>query len=132
MRSSLLTRALYYMTRESQQHIVKMAGALTEGEQVCIALKTLLSLSPVGIGTLRTWIADGTSVSWGYEHLYQHFKEELLHELVIFFGWIVKKGVDPDDFLAGCLLLGITDCESAYPYLKDLPDNPVLLSRSQD
>lgn len=71
-------------------------------------------------------------MSWGYEHLYQHFKEELLYELVIFFGWIVKKGVDPDDFLAGCLLLGIADCESTYPYLKDLPDNPVLLSRPQD
>lgn len=120
------------MTRESQQHIVKVAGALTEGEQICIALKALLSLSPVDIGTLRTWIADGTSMSWGYEQLYQRFKEEPLHELVIFFGWIVKKGVDPDDFLACCLLLGIADCKSAYPYLKDLPDNPVLLSRPQD
>lgn len=120
------------MTRESQQHVMKMAGALTEGEQICIGLKAMLSLSPVGIGTLRTWIADGTSVSWGYERLYQHFKEEPLYELVIFFGRLVRKGVDPDDFLASCRLLGITDCKSAYPYLKDLPDNPVLLSRPQD
>jgi len=62
MSINLLRRALYYMTRESQQHAMKMAEALTEGEQICIALKALLSLSPVGIGTLRTWIADGTSV----------------------------------------------------------------------
>lgn len=63
MSSSLLKRALYYMTRESQQHIMRMMGALTEGEQICIALKTLLSLSPVSLKTCRSWIADGTSVS---------------------------------------------------------------------
>lgn len=106
--------------------------ALTEGEQVCIALKALLSLTPVDIRTLRTWIADGTSVSWGYEQLYLQFKEDPLHELATFFGWIVRKGVDPDDFVRGCQLLGISTCKDAYPHLKDLPDNPVLLSRPQD
>lgn len=120
------------MTRESQQHVMKMAGALTEGEQVCIALKALLSLSPVGIGTLRTWIADGTSASWGYERLYLHFKDDPIFELAAFFSWLMRKGVDPDDFLASCRLLGIDTCKDAYPHLKDLPDNPVLLSRPQD
>lgn len=120
------------MTRESQQHVIKMAGALTEGKQICIALKALLSPSPVGIGTLRTWIADGTSMSWGYERLYRQFKENLIFELAAFFGWIVRKGVDPDDFAASCRLLEIKECRHAYSYLKDLPDNPVLLSRPQD
>lgn len=129
MSINLLRRALYYMTRESQQHVMKMVGALTEVEQICIALKALLSLSPVGIGTLRTWIADGTSVSWGYERLYQRFKDDSIFELAAFFSWLVRKGVDPDDFLASCRLLGITECKYASPHLKDLPDNPVLLSR---
>lgn len=120
------------MTRESQQHTIKMAGALTEGEQICVALKALLSLSPVGIGTLRTWIADGTPVSWGYERVYLYFKEDPLFELAAFFTWFVRKGVDPEDFLAGCRLLGITECKYASAQLKDLPDNPVLLSRPQD
>lgn len=120
------------MTRESQRHAVKMAGALTEGEQICIALKALLSLSPVGIGTLRTWIADGTSVSWGYERLYRQFKDDPVFESATFFGWIVRKGVDPDDFAASCRLLEIKECKHAYPHLKDLLDNPVLLSRPQD
>lgn len=120
------------MTREAQQHTVKMAGALTEGEQVCIGLKTMLSLSPVGIGTLRTWIAEGTSMSEGYERLYRYFAEDPLHELVVFFSWLVRKGADPDDFLASCRLLGITECKHASAQLKDLPDNPVLLSRFRD
>lgn len=120
------------MTRESQQHIMRMMGALTEGEQICIALKAMLSLSPVGIGTLRTWIADGTSVSWGYESLYQQFRDDPIFELADFFGWIVRKGVDPDDFARSCRLLDIKECKYTYLYLKDLPDNPVLLSRSQD
>lgn len=116
------------MTRESQQHIRKMEGALTEGEQICIGLKAMLSLSPVGIETLRTWIADGTSASWGYEVLYQQFRDDPILELAAFFGWIVRKGVDPDDFARSCQLLDIKECKYAYPYLKDLPDNPVLLS----
>ncbi len=120
------------MTREAQQHAMKMAGALTEGEQICLALKALSSLSPVDIGTLRTWIADGTSVTWGYERLYCQFKDDPIFELAAFFSWLVRKGVDPDDFLASCRLLGITECKYAFPHLKDLPDNPVLLSRSQD
>lgn len=132
MNISLLKRALYYMTRESQQHAMKMAGALTEGEQICIGLKAMLSLSPVGIGTLRTWIADGTSVSWGYETLYRQFRDDPIFELAAFFGWIVRKGVDPADFARSCQLLDIKECKYAFPHLKDLPDNPVLLSRPQD
>lgn len=120
------------MTRESQQHVMKMAGALTEGEQICIGLKAMLSLSPVGIGTLRTWIADGTSMSWGYEVLYQQFRDDPIFELAAFFRWIVKKGVDPDDFLTSCRLLDLEQCRDALPYLKGLPDRPVLLSRPQD
>lgn len=120
------------MTRESQQHVMKMAGALTEGEQICIALKAMFSPSPVDICTLRTWIADGTSVSCGYETLYRQFCDDPIFELAAFFGWIVRKGVDPDDCARNCQLLGIKECKYAYPYLKDLPDNPVLLSRSQD
>ena len=120
------------MTRESRQHALKMAGALTEGEQICIALKAMLSLSPVGIETLRTWIADCTSMSWGYEILYQQFRDEPIFELAAFFGWIVRKGVDPDDFARSCRLLDIKECKYTYPYLKDLPDNPVLLSCPQD
>lgn len=111
---------------------MKMAGALTEGEQVCIALKALLSMGPVQIGTLRSWIADGTSVSWGYELLYRQFQEESIFELAAFFTLIVRKGVDPDDFLTGCRLLGISTIQDTYPHLKDLPDNPVLLSRPRD
>lgn len=120
------------MTREAQQHVLKMEGGLTEGERVCIALKALISLFPVDIETLRTWIADGTSVSWGYERLYLHFKDDPIFELATFFSWLVRKGVDPDDFLAGCRLRGITECKYAALHLKDLPDNPVLLSRPQD
>lgn len=120
------------MTRESRQHAMKMVGALTEGEQIYIALKALLSLSPVGIGTLRIWIADGTAGACGYERLYRQFKDDAIFRLVAFFGWIVRKGVDPDDFAASCRLLGIKECRHAYPCLKDLPNNPVLLSRPQD
>jgi hypothetical protein len=109
-----------------------MAGALTEGEQVCIALKAFLSLNPVGYKTCRSWLAEGVSASEGYDRLYLQFKEDSLFELAAFFTLIVRKGVDPDDFLAGCRLLGVKTCKETYPHLKSLPDNPVLLSRPQD
>ena len=120
------------MDREAQKHALQMANALTEGEQVCIALKALISLTPVGIGTLKTWIADGTSVSEGYERVYLHFKDDPLYELAAFFMYLVRKGVDPDDFLTGCRLLDLNQCRDAVPYLKDLTDKPVILSRPQD
>ena len=109
-----------------------MAGALTEGEQVCLALKAFLSLNPVGYNTCRSWFAEGVSVSEGYDRLYRQFKDDSLFELSAFFTLIVRKGVDPDDFLASCRLLGVKTCKETYPQLKSLPNNPVLLSRPRD
>lgn len=107
-------------------------GALTEGEQICIAVKIMTHINPVGHTTMRRWIDDGTSLSWGYERLYRHFQEDALFNLAEFFTLVAKKGIDPDDFLAGCRLLGIQKCRKAGERLKDLPDRPVLLSRPQD
>ena len=129
MRISLLKRALYHFPPQAPAYVGQMAGALTEGEQVCIALKASLSLNPVDYKTCRSWIADGTSVSWGYDRLYLQFKEDSLFELATFFALIVRKGVDSDDFIASYRLLGVQTCEETYSHLKSLPDNPVLLSR---
>lgn len=132
MKINLLRRVLYYMSSETHQHASLMLGALTEGEQVCIAVKTMIHPNLVGINTLRRWIAEGSTLTEGYERLYRHFQADALFELAAFFTLLVRKGVDPDDLLASCRLLEVRKCQEVIPYLEGMPDNPVLLSRPQD
>ena len=120
------------MSMGAEQHIRLMAGALTEGEQVCLGLKTIIHLNPVGIRTMRQWVSEGVSVSEGYDRVYVYFREEALFELATLFTFLVRKGIDPDEFLTSCRLAGIQRCADAVTKLKALPTQPVLLSRSQD
>lgn len=120
------------MSMGAEQHIRLMAGALTKGERVCPGLKTIIHLNPVGIRTMRQWVAEGVSVSEGYDRVYVYFRDDALFELATLFTFLVRKGIDPDEFLASCRLLSAKECKQTYSLLKDLPTRPVLLSRSQD